>query len=187
VTADLYLALATNTILLASGVNFGFRRTLPMIFAVALGFPLMIGVVGLGLGRVFEVYPVLYTLLKYAGSAYMIWLAWKIATGAPAGEDDNSAAKPMTFIQGALFQWVNPKAWVIAVTVISAYTVAAQFYTGLAAVTLTFVVMGLTSACCWAMFGVGLRHVLNDPRYFRVINVALAISLVISIALMLRH
>jgi threonine/homoserine/homoserine lactone efflux protein len=198
VTLNLFLALFTfaaiaawtpgpnNTILLASGINYGFRRTVPMILGVAFGFPFMISVVGLGLGEIFKTYPLLYTTLNYAGSAYMLWLAWKILTSKPAGEADASS-KPLTFVQGALFQWVNPKAWAIAITVVASYTVASAYQASLALVVATFVFMGLTSASAWTVFGSSMRHFLTDPRYYRIVNAVLAASLVASLLMMLLH
>jgi threonine/homoserine/homoserine lactone efflux protein len=175
-----------NTILMASGINHGFRRTIPMILGVGIGFPLMIGLIGLGLGKVFEAYPVIYSTLKYVGAAYMLWLAVKIAMSKPA-EDGVGEGKPMTFLQGALFQWINPKGWIMAVTALSAYTLPGSYLTGVAVVVLTFVVMGFSSASGWALFGSSLRGVMSDPRYFRAINIALALALAASIALMLWH
>ena len=176
-----------NTLLLASGVSFGFKRTVPLILGIAIGFPLMIACIGLGLGQIFQTYPAIYTAMKYVGAAYMIWLAWKIATAELTGSGDEVAGKPMTFVQAALFQWINPKGWVMSVTAISAYTLAADYHTGLIVVVLTFVLMGICSASTWAIFGVGLRHILNDPRYFRRINVSLALLLVASLVPMLWH
>ncbi len=197
-TTSLFLALITfaaitawtpgpnNTILMASGMNYGFRRTIPMIAGVCIGFPFMIGVIGLGLGKVFEIYPLVYTVMKYGGAAYMLWLAWKIATSTPSSEAA-AAGKPLTFLQGAAFQWINPKAWIMAGTALSAYTLPQNYYLGVLTVVLTFVVMGFTSASGWALFGSSLRHVMNDPRYFRAINIALAITLVASLVPMLWH
>jgi threonine/homoserine/homoserine lactone efflux protein len=176
-----------NTLLLASAVSYGFKRTLPLIVGVVIGFPLMIGCIGLGLGQIFQTYPAIYTAMKYTGAAYMIWLALKIATSELNSSDDGATGKPLTFVQAALFQWINPKAWVMAVTAVSAYTMAADYYKGLTVVVLTFVLTGICSASTWAMFGVGLRHILNDPRYFRVINVSLAMLLVASLVPMLWH
>jgi threonine/homoserine/homoserine lactone efflux protein len=196
-TADLFIGLfvfaaisaftpgPNNTLLMASGVAFGFQRTLPLIAGVAIGFPLMIGCVGLGLGQIFSVYPILYTVMKYAGAAYMLFLAWKIATAPRAAETGDSAARPMTFLQAALFQWINPKGWIMAVTALSAYTAANSYFFGVAVVVATFVLMGFSSASTWALFGSGLRHVLNDERYFRIINVLLALLLVASLVPML--
>ncbi len=198
-TTQLFLALVTfaaiaawtpgpnNTLLMASGVNHGFRQTAPLILGVAIGFPFMIGVVGLGLGKIFDVYPLLYTALKYAGAAYMLWLAYKIATSKRREDGDLQAAPPLTFMQGALFQWVNPKGWMMAITMLSSYTLPGEYMTGVVVIVVTAVLMGLTSASGWALFGSSLRHIMNDPRYFRAINIALAISLVTSLVPMLRH
>lgn len=174
-----------NTLLMASGVNFGFQRSLPLVLGVTIGFPLMIGLVGLGLGRVFETYATLYILLKYAGAAYMLYLAWKIATSRPSGSPETTDAKPLSFLQMALFQWINPKGWIMAVTALSAYTTAGSYYTGVAVVVATFVFMGLTSGIAWALFGAGLKQIMSDERYFRAINIGLALLLVASLVPML--
>jgi threonine/homoserine/homoserine lactone efflux protein len=176
-----------NTLLMASGVNFGFKRSLPLVFGVAVGFPLMIGLVGLGLGRLFDTYASLYTVLKYAGAAYMLFLAWKIATSQPANDGANADAQPLSFLQMVMFQWINPKGWIMAITALSAYTTASNYYTGVAIVVATFVFMGLTSALAWASFGAGLKQVMNDARYFRLINIGLAVLLVASLVPMLWH
>lgn len=176
-----------NTLLMASGINFGYRRTLPLVLGVCIGFPLMIACVGLGLGKIFAAFPLIYTVLKYAGAAYMVWLAWKIASSAPTSNQKTKVSYPMTFLQGAAFQWVNPKGWVMAVTSLSTYTVAAQYYTGVAAITAVYVVMGFTSASAWALFGMALKQVMSDPRWFRFINGILALLLVASLIPMLWH
>jgi threonine/homoserine/homoserine lactone efflux protein len=198
-TIDLFIALfifagiaaftpgPNNTISLASGIRFGFKRTLPMIFGVAIGFPAMIACIGLGLGKVFEVYPQIYTVMKYAGAAYMLWLAWKIATAKLEAAGEAAAGAPLTFVQAALFQWINPKGWVISITALSAYTVASDYRFGLITVVLIFALMSFSSCTTWALFGMGLRHILNDPRYFRGINIALAALLVASLVPMLWH
>jgi threonine/homoserine/homoserine lactone efflux protein len=176
-----------NALLMAAGVNFGFRRTWPMVLGVTIGFPSMIGLVGLGLGRIFDVYPMLYTALKYVGAAYMLYLAWKIATSKPAGGGTEVTGAPLGFLQMCLFQWVNPKGWVMAVTALSSYTLASSYHAGVAFVVGTFVFMGLTSALTWAGFGAALKNKLNDPRTFRLINIGLATLLVASLVPMLRH
>lgn len=173
-----------NALLMAAGMNHGFRHSLPLIFGVALGFPLMIGLVGLGLGGIFKVYPLLFVVLKYAGASYMLYLAWKIATARPAG-DTGVAAQPLGFLQMCLFQWVNPKGWIMSVTALSAYTLAEDYYNGVAVVVGTFVLVGITSAMTWAGFGAILKSTMTDPRYFRAINVSLAVLLVASLVPML--
>ncbi len=198
-TNDLFLALVVfaaiaaytpgpnNSILMASGINYGFRKTLPMIFGVGLGFPLMIACVGLGLGKIFEIFPQIYTALKYLGAAYMLWLAYKIATSQPSSGENENAAKPLTFLQGAAFQWVNPKGWIMSVTALSAYTLASDYYFGVAAVVATFVFMGFTSAATWAMFGVILKEVMRNPKWFKLINYGLATLLILSLVPLLLH
>jgi threonine/homoserine/homoserine lactone efflux protein len=198
-TYDLFIALLifasiaaftpgpNNALLMASGINFGFRRTLPLILGVAIGFPLMIGCIGLGLGQIFETYPLIYKIMKFAGAAYMLWLAWKIATSKPVSDGGAANGQPMTFVQACAFQWINPKAWFMAVTALSAYTVAATYNTGVAVVVGTVLILGFGSASTWAMFGAGLKHVLSDPKYFRIINVVLALLLAASLVPMLRH
>lgn len=176
-----------NTILMASGLAHGFRKTMPMILGVTIGFPVMIAIIGVGLGRIFEEIPQLYTIMKYAGAAYMLWLAYKIASAKPANTDKSSETKPLTFLQGAAFQWINPKGWIMALTALSAYTLPASYSLGVMAVSLTFLAVGVTSSCGWTLFGTGLRQLLTDPRWFRLVNVALALALVASLIPMLRH
>jgi threonine/homoserine/homoserine lactone efflux protein len=175
-----------NTLLMASGMNFGFRRSIPMALGVCLGFPFMIACVGLGLGKIFDLLPWLYAVLKYAGAAYMLWMAWKIAFSGPAGEGDVEA-KPLSFTSMALFQWINPKAWIMSVTALSAYTLPSNYYVGVATVVAAFVVMGFSSASSWALFGSALRHVMNDARYYRWINFGLAVLLVLSLVPIFWH
>ena len=195
---DLFLALAAfafvtsvtpgpnNLMLLASGVNFGFRRTVPHMLGINVGFPVMIVLVGLGLGRIFEIYPVLYTVLRVCGGAYMLWLAYRIAISGPAG-DGTSSATPMNFMQAALFQWVNPKGWITAITAIAAYTLPAAFGWTVLTVALAFAIVGGPSSVTWTLFGSGLRRFLDDPRYHRMFNVTMALLLVASLAPLLYH
>lgn len=111
-----------NTMLLASGVNFGFNRSIPHILGISCGFFVLVLAVGLGLGAVFEAYPVLYSVLRYVGAAYLLYLAWKIARSGPMSETEQGQGKPISYWGAAAFQWVNPKAWVMAVGAISTYT-----------------------------------------------------------------
>jgi threonine/homoserine/homoserine lactone efflux protein len=172
---------------MASGINFVFRRTWPLISGVVFGFPFMIGCIGLGLGKIFEIYPIIYTVMKYAGATSMLWLAWKIATAAPVGENDQNVGQPVSFLQACALQWINPKGWVIALTELSAYTIANNYYVGVAIIVAKSIVVGIAGAAAWAMFGVGLKHVLNDARYLHKINWALGFALAASVIPMLRH
>jgi len=176
-----------NAVLLATGVNFGFRAAIPMILGVAIGFPFLILCVGLGLGRIFDIYPFLLTAIKVIGSIYMVWLAWKIATARPSENDSIVSSKPLNFIQGCGFQWVNPKAWIMGAYSLSAFTLPTQFKTGLFIVVGVYLFMGLTSAITWAAFGVALKNLMNDPKWFGIINYCLAAALVLSLVPMLWH
>lgn len=191
-TAELFTALAAfafvssitpgpnNLMLMASGTNFGFVRTIPHLLGVSIGFTLMIVLVGAGLAKVFELYPVAHAILKYASCAYLLWLAWKIATSAPPGAkgDTEAKARPMTFIQASLFQWVNPKAWTMALTAVSAYTLPADPMVSLLVVAAVFGAINLPSTGSWALLGTQLRRFLNDPVKLRVFNVTMALILV---------
>src|SRR6185295_8630669 len=116
-----------NLMLMTSGLNFGFRRGLPHLLGVSVGFALMVLLVGLGLGAIFERWPLLYAILKYVGAAYMLWLAWQIATASPPQPRGESTGRPMGFFNAMAFQWVNPKAWVMAVGAVSTYAAVATF------------------------------------------------------------
>jgi threonine/homoserine/homoserine lactone efflux protein len=166
--------------LLASGVNHGFRKTIPHMLGIGIGFMLMILVVGLGLGKIFEAWPALYTALKYLCAAYMLWLAWKIARAGPAGKDSGRDA-PTTFMQAAAFQWVNPKAWVICVTAATIYTMRDWFVGSVLVITLVFGLVNIPSISVWTLFGMGLRSLLNSPRTTAIFNWTMAALLAASL------
>ncbi|CUJ31994.1 Cysteine/O-acetylserine efflux protein [Achromobacter xylosoxidans] len=169
-----------NVMLAASGLNFGFRRSMPHLFGVNLGFTLMIFLVGIGLGSVFQQAPVLYTVLKYVGAAYLLYLAWKIANSGGV-EEGEARGKPMTFLQAAAFQWVNPKAWVMAVGIIATYTPQAGFFANLVIATLVCGLVNLPSIGIWVTFGTALRRVLHKPWAIRAFNITMALLLVASL------
>lgn len=169
-----------NVMLAASGLNFGFRRSMPHLLGVNLGFTLMIFLVGVGLGSVFQQVPQLYTVLKYVGAAYLLYLAWKIANSGGM-EDGAVSGKPMTFLQAAAFQWVNPKAWVMAVGVIATYTPQAGFFANLVIATVVCGIVNLPSIGVWVTFGTALRRVLHKPWAIRVFNISMALLLVASL------
>ncbi|MCG2598332.1 LysE family translocator [Achromobacter insuavis] len=169
-----------NVMLAASGLNFGFRRSMPHLLGVNLGFTLMIFLVGVGLGSVFQQVPQLYTVLKYVGAAYLLYLAWKIANSGGM-EDGAVSGKPMTFLQAAAFQWVNPKAWVMAVGVIATYTPQAGFFANLVIATVVCGIVNLPSIGIWVTFGTALRRVLHKPWAIRAFNIGMALLLVASL------
>jgi threonine/homoserine/homoserine lactone efflux protein len=170
-----------NLMLMASGTNFGFTRTVPHMLGVALGFVVMVVLVGLGLAKLFDAFPILRTALKIGSVAYLVYLAWKIATsGAPKG-DVAASAKPMTFLQAALFQWVNPKAWTMALGAVSVYVPASNPITGLFLVAGIFGLINLPVVSTWAAMGVQLRRFLQDPAKLRIFNITAAILLLASL------
>lgn len=174
-----------NMMLFASGVNFGFRRTIPHMLGIGAGFlSLLIGV-GLGLGALLHSVPILYTLLKFAGGAYLLWVAWKIGTSRSLS-DGKTGAEPMTFFGAAAFQWVNPKAWVMAVTAMATYTDDSQYYFTVMLVGLAFAAVNLPSVSTWAGFGSALREWLAVPARLKWFNITMAVLLVISLWPMLK-
>jgi len=169
-----------NLMLLASGVNFGFARTVPHMLGVAIGFVVMVVLVGLGIGQVFAAVPALYMLLKVAGTLYMLYLAWKIANAGAIGEG-RASGRPMTFLQAAAFQWVNPKAWAMAVSATATYTLPDHFIRGVVIVALVFGLINLPSVAVWALFGTWVKRLLAGERAVRVFNITMAVVLVASL------
>jgi threonine/homoserine/homoserine lactone efflux protein len=179
-----------NMMMLASGVNFGFRRSIPHWLGICGGFTFMLCAVGLGLHTLLANHPALYDILRYAGSAYLIWMAWRLATAnaSPAAQDDDTphgAARPLGVLGAAAFQWVNPKAWVMAVTAMSAYLPARAQPTDVLAIALLFGVINLPCVACWAGGGAALRRFLQDPLRLRIFNVSMALALLASLYPML--
>jgi threonine/homoserine/homoserine lactone efflux protein len=168
-----------NMMLLASGANFGFRRTAPQILGISIGLAFMVVAMGLGLSGLFKAWPVLHDVLKWVGGAYMLWLAWKIAT-AKGVSDKGAGSKPMTFLQAAAFQWVNPKAWAMALTAATTYTPEGST-SGVFLVAGTFMLVGAPCSAAWAGFGQGMRRFLDRPPVLRAFNLAMAALLVVSL------
>jgi threonine/homoserine/homoserine lactone efflux protein len=169
-----------NAMLTASGANFGFVRALPHVAGVTLGFPVMVLAIGVGLGAVFAALPWLHTALKYAGGAYLLWLAWRVAN---AGRTNGSGeAKPIGFVEAAAFQWVNPKAWIMAIGALAAYTDPnADAWGEAARVAFAFFLSGIVSSTLWCGFGVAIGRLLTTERAFRLFNQAMALGLVASL------
>lgn len=169
-----------NALLLASGLNYGFRRTLPHIAGISIGCVVMLVLVGFGLGVVFAAVPVLYTALRYVGAAYLLWLAWTIARSGPMAER-RASGRPMTFWEAAAFQWVNPKAWILVVGAVSTYAPRDDFEMNVAVLAVLLWLVNAPSICFWAGFGTMLRPLLTDPRRVRMFNLAMAALLVLSL------
>lgn len=164
--------------LMASGTNFGFARTVPHMLGVAIGFTLMIVAIGAGMATVLALVPGLLGIIKWVSVAYLLYLAWKIATAPARTLTGTSGARPMTFLQAAAFQWVNPKAWTMALTAVSVYLPADNRIVGLLIVAAVFGTINLPSVGLWAAIGVSLRRFLADPRRLRAFNIVAALTLV---------
>jgi len=174
-----------NIMLLASGVNFGFRKTIPHMFGIAFGFGLLLLGVGLGLKELFERVEYAQTVIKVLGAVYMVYLAWQIVNSGPV-EKSEAKGSPMSFMGAALFQWVNPKAWVMAIYAMTAFTEQPDFLTSVIIVTATFMVVNFPSVSIWCGFGVALREFLSDPQKLKTFNIIMALLLIASLWPMLR-
>ncbi len=168
-----------NLMLMASGANFGFRRTIPHMLGIGLGFTFMVLLVGAGLVQVFDRYPISHTVLKVLSVLYLLYLAWKIAHAAPAKGAD-AAGTPMTFLQAAAFQWVNPKAWAMALTATAAYA-PDQTINAILLVALVFGAINLPSVSTWTVLGQQMARILTNPHRLLAFNWTMAALLVASL------
>lgn len=169
-----------NLMLMTSGVNFGVRRTLPHMLGVALGFLLMVALVGLGLAGLFTRYPALLIGMKWVGAAYMVWLALKLARAAPV-KTGEATGRPVTFLQAAAFQWINPKAWIMALTAVATYADPADYTRTVLVVALVFGLVTLPCVAAWVVFGTALRHALQRPVILRAFNWTMGALLIASL------
>jgi len=167
-----------NLMLMASGANFGFRRTVPHMFGIGIGMPVLVLLVGIGIIRVFAAYPIVQTVLTALSVAYLLYLAWKIANAAPprqVGADE--VGKPLTFLQAAAFQWVNPKAWFMALSAITLYA-GGREPTAILWVAGAYCVVSSISTTSWTALGQQMRRYLSTPSRLRAFNWTMAVLLV---------
>jgi threonine/homoserine/homoserine lactone efflux protein len=166
-----------NIMVLSSGLTYGFRRTLPHIAGITIGFAFMVGAVGLGFGTIFIAYPVLQTILKYAGAAYLIYLAVVIAMSEPVTPGQDNRRGPMTFWGAAVFQWVNVKGWVMVIGTITAYAGIASFPWNIVIQMVLSLLLGAVSTATWALSGSSLRSFMTSPKAVRAFNIVMAVLL----------
>lgn len=171
-----------NVMLASSGARFGLARSLPHLAGVTVGFPVMLLLVGLGLASILLASPPLQTVMKIVSCAYLLWLAFQIGRSDTV-MGDGGAAKPLTFLQAAAFQWINPKAWLMAVGAISAYTAGQgpHLYLQVAVITLITLVVTLASTWTWTAFGAGIRRYLRSARALKLFKLAMALALLASV------
>ena len=176
-----------NAMVAASGATWGLRRTWWHIFGISIGFPVMIVCVALGAGAFLERHPEIHEWLKWVGAAYMLWLAWHIASAVPSTEAETGGARrrgrPLRFHEAALFQWINPKAWIITAGALATYTQAQSeaLLTQVALLALIFFLMCVPSVTLWTLIGAGVARLFRTARAIRLFNWAMAVLLVASL------
>ncbi len=170
-----------NLMVLVSGANWGLARTIPHIVGIALGFPLMIVAVGLGLGAVFDAFPLLHDVLKYLAFAYLLFLAWRIAhAGKP--ETTSVRSRPLNLFEAMAFQWVNPKAWALVLGATALFTTpGGDPAFEIAIMALMFGIVCLPNGIVWCLFGTAIARFLADDRHRRIFNVTMAVVLIVSV------
>jgi len=169
-----------NLMLMNSGANFGFKQTIPHMLGVGLGFTFMVLLVGLGVIQLFDRFPMSYDILKVLSIVYLVYLAFKIATSTGSIEQKSSTSTPFTFAQAALFQWVNPKAWTMALTSISIYAPSKSF-TAVLVVAIVFGIVNLPCISSWIMLGQKIQVILTDQKRLRIFNITMALLLILSL------
>ena len=167
-----------NAMLSASGANYGWRRSVPHVTGVAVGFPVMLILVASGLERVLQTFPFVVEMLGWAGLAMMVWFAWRIATANASRESARS--RPLTFLEATAFQWVNPKAWAVAIYLTAGYAIGESALSNILLAAGVFLVSGLASSHTWAVFGAGIGKALDRGWRLRAFNVAMAAMLMSS-------
>ncbi|MBI6503188.1 LysE family translocator [Proteus mirabilis] len=181
-TFDIFLSLAifsfvtsitpgpNNIMLLASGINFCLKRTMPHAIGVSLGFFVMLLAVGIGIGALIKSSPIIYNILKYLGALYLLWLAWKTAISHSVEQNSNKQGSPLTLLEAALFQWINPKSWMMAISGITLYTSPQYPYISMLLVAIIFTLINFPCVAIWATFGHSLRERLKNPKILKLFN-----------------
>lgn len=172
-----------NFMLMNSGLHFGVKRSFPHYLGVTLGFPVMVFLISLGLGAIFVKYTWIKTTLKIVGSAYMFYLAWQIIRS--HSKATANTATPITFFQACLFQWVNPKAWLMGVGAISIYTLSSNYIMNGILLSVIFFLVCIPSGVVWLLFGNSLQYILRKDSHRAVFNLVMAVSLIASILLII--
>ncbi|HEY0236004.1 MAG TPA: LysE family translocator [Afipia sp.] len=184
--AALFTPGPNNIMLMTSGLNYGFTRTLPHLAGVCIGFTLLVIIAGFGLGAVFSAYPVLQTALKYGGAAYLAFLAVRIALSHPAKVREPADGKPMSFLAAVLFQWVNVKGWISAIGVVTAYAAIAPYPVNILVLSAVMLAVEFGAAVTWTTLGTSLQSVISQPIAVRIFNVTMALLLLASLYPVLR-
>ena len=173
-----------NIMLMTSGANFGLRRTLPHLMGVSIGFVVMVLLVGVGVMQIFILFPVTYVILKVISISYLLYLAYRIAVSATLTSKQSESAKPLTFIQAALFQWVNPKAWPMALMAITLFAPTQELHL-VAIIAAVFGLVNIPCVSAWTILGRSMNKLLKNQRNLHIFNIVMAILLVASVVIVL--
>ena len=169
---------------MSSGLNYGIKRSIPHLLGINIGFPLMILAIGLGLGSLFLKFPVIYPVIKLLGVSYLLYFSWKVAN-ASAPEAKGNPARPITFNQAVLFQWVNPKAWIMATGAIASFTNPERFKIQLLFILSGYVIVGALCMVFWLALGASLKKLIHNELHMRYFNISMAVLLALSLVPMI--
>jgi threonine/homoserine/homoserine lactone efflux protein len=169
-----------NLMMMASGATFGLKRTLPHAAGVVLGFGAMTAAVGLGVAQIFNAAPWLYAVLRWGSAAYLLYIAYRMVTAKGAGTG-YGYQKPMSFLGAVGFQWINPKAWVMALAATTTYAEAGRLTADVLIIALTFMLVNVPCALTWTTFGVNIRKWLKKPHHLKAFNWTMAALLIASL------
>lgn len=170
-----------NIMIMTSGLNHGIGKSLPHFLGICLGFPAMVAAIGFGLSTIFTKFPQIHLVIKILGVSYLLYLAWKIAT-TDTKTTNSEQSKPLTFLQAAVFQWVNPKAWVMAIGAIAAFTtINGEHSLQVLTIVLSFFLASFPCVGLWLFFGLSLKKLLKNPKQQTIFNITMAVLLVLSI------
>lgn len=169
-----------NLMLMSSGANFGFKRSIPHMLGIVFGLAFMIVLVGMGLMTIFELFPVSHIILQVLSVIYLLYLAYKIAYANQPTKSTNSDALPLSFFQACAFQWINPKAWSMALTAISVYSPDRTLFS-IAFIACVFAIANVPSASLWTFLGLKISVILQEPHQLKMFNFTMAGCLIASI------
>ena len=174
-----------NFLLLSSGIKFGLRRTLSHIMGILVGFPLMLIILGILFHYISSINPTLFYIFSYIGILYLLYLAYKIILS-NANIKDDPDHQPISFMQAVLFQWVNPKAWVMILSVLSTFiSPQDQYYEKLFMITTLFILLGAINCFMWASLGMFIKEKLANKRHMQYINALLGVMLLLAVLQMI--
>jgi threonine/homoserine/homoserine lactone efflux protein len=170
-----------NIMVMTSGINHGLKKSIPHLIGINVGFPLMIILVGLGFNSIFESFPILFKVLKIISAVYLLYIAYSILTGSISSKN-GLYKKPMTLLEAAFFQWVNPKAWIMALGALTAFiSYESSHFMQIIVIAFIFMIFGSPCTALWLYSGVSLREIFSKKLYLKIFNTTMALLLVLSL------